>query len=113
MHGMELVQNIARLGRGTGESGENPCKILHGTDCRKSPAEVWFYKEKALPAREGGEASASSGGFFANFCCLLAVALEPLSLLRRQLPSQESLGVQQTLQKLSSKGNHGVSKKVG
>ena len=33
-------------------------------DCRKSPAKVWFYKAKALPAREGGEASASSGGFF-------------------------------------------------
>ena len=39
--------------------------------------------------------------------------LKPLSLLRRQLPSQESLGVRQTFQKPSPKGNHGVSKKVG
>ena len=43
-------------------------------DCRKSPAKVWFYKAKALPAREGGEASASSGGFFADFFCLRAAA---------------------------------------
>ena len=39
--------------------------------------------------------------------------LKPLSLLRRQFPSQESLGVQQTIQKPSPKGNHGVSEKVG
>ena len=39
--------------------------------------------------------------------------LKPLSLLRRQLPSQESLGEQQTIQKLLSKGRHGAGEKVG
>ena len=39
--------------------------------------------------------------------------LKPLSLLRRQLPSQGRLGVQQPLQKPSPEGNHDVSEKVG
>ena len=77
-------------------STRRSCNILHG-----------FYP---VHFRRNGDFAQE---YAALFFCLLVVALERLSLLRRPFPSQESLGEQQTLQKPSPEGNHGVSEKVG